>query len=253
MDLDDDEDVGIPEWVVTFGDMMSLLLTFFIMLLSMSEMKQEDRFQAMVESMRKRFGHETSIDNVMPGSVKARNSRLAKLATMGRAQRFNIMRGGAMHQAPKGDYPKPPDGVPRPIPATNLVILFFDDQGDELTPEHQRILAVAKEMFAGKPQKIEIRAHTSRRPVAQGTHWDLAYRRGTVVMNYLVDNLEMDRRRMVVALAGPNELVDPDTDTAGAQRNSRVEVYMLDAVINRNGSTGGENSRGTDAPFELPE
>ena len=29
-----DDEPGIPAWVVTYGDMMSLLLTFFILLLS---------------------------------------------------------------------------------------------------------------------------------------------------------------------------------------------------------------------------
>ena len=37
----EDQGGGIPEWVVTFGDMMSLLLTFFIMLVSLSEIKEE--------------------------------------------------------------------------------------------------------------------------------------------------------------------------------------------------------------------
>ncbi len=42
---------GVPEWLVTFGDMMSLLLTFFIMLFSMSEMKQEQKYQAVMEAL----------------------------------------------------------------------------------------------------------------------------------------------------------------------------------------------------------
>ena len=57
----EEEQAGIPEWVVTFGDMMSLLLTFFIMLASLSEIKAEQRYQAMAESIRRRFGHETAI------------------------------------------------------------------------------------------------------------------------------------------------------------------------------------------------
>ena len=48
--MEEEEQAGIPEWVVTFGDMMSLLLTFFIMLVSMSEIKEEKRYQAMVET-----------------------------------------------------------------------------------------------------------------------------------------------------------------------------------------------------------
>ena len=41
----EDDGGGIPEWVVTFGDMMSLLLTFFIMLVSLSEIKEEETYQ----------------------------------------------------------------------------------------------------------------------------------------------------------------------------------------------------------------
>ena len=42
---------GIPEWVVTFGDMMSLLLTFFIMLVSLSEMKDDGgNLRAMLDA-----------------------------------------------------------------------------------------------------------------------------------------------------------------------------------------------------------
>ena len=43
--VEEEEEVGIPEWVVTFGDMMSLLLTFFIMLVSLSEIKEEEKYQ----------------------------------------------------------------------------------------------------------------------------------------------------------------------------------------------------------------
>ena len=37
---EEDSVPGVPEWVVTYGDMMSLLLTFFIMLVSMSQLKE---------------------------------------------------------------------------------------------------------------------------------------------------------------------------------------------------------------------
>ena len=47
MAAEEEESMGIPEWVVTFGDMMSLLLTFFIMLVSLSEMKEEEKYPYM--------------------------------------------------------------------------------------------------------------------------------------------------------------------------------------------------------------
>ncbi len=44
-----------PEWVVTFGDMMSLLLTFFILLLSFSTMDVL-RFKDLAGSIKQAFG-----------------------------------------------------------------------------------------------------------------------------------------------------------------------------------------------------
>jgi len=35
---------GIPEWVLTYGDLMSLLLCFFILLAAFSELKKEEDF-----------------------------------------------------------------------------------------------------------------------------------------------------------------------------------------------------------------
>ena len=39
---------GAPEWMVTFGDLMSLLLTFFVLLFSISEIKSEKIFDVVV-------------------------------------------------------------------------------------------------------------------------------------------------------------------------------------------------------------
>src|SRR5690554_5747355 len=46
---------GAPLWTVTFGDMMSLLLTFFVLLFSMSELRME-QFRMMSESMSEALG-----------------------------------------------------------------------------------------------------------------------------------------------------------------------------------------------------
>lgn len=46
---------GAPLWVVTFSDLMSLLLTFFILLFSMSELKM-DKFLLASQSLREAMG-----------------------------------------------------------------------------------------------------------------------------------------------------------------------------------------------------
>ncbi|MBT8340413.1 MAG: OmpA family protein [Desulfatitalea sp.] len=53
-------DPGAPKWVVTFGDLMSLLLCFFVLLLSFSEMDRQ-KYKQVAGSMEKAFGVQRKI------------------------------------------------------------------------------------------------------------------------------------------------------------------------------------------------
>ncbi len=53
--------MGAPEWMVTFGDLMSLLLTFFVLLFSISEVKDQKIFD-MVVAFRSEFELESDGD-----------------------------------------------------------------------------------------------------------------------------------------------------------------------------------------------
>jgi len=47
---------GAPLWVVTFGDLMSLLMCFFVLLLSFSEMDRK-KYKMVSGSMAQAFGN----------------------------------------------------------------------------------------------------------------------------------------------------------------------------------------------------
>jgi chemotaxis protein MotB len=233
MAIEEDPDPGVPEWVVTFGDMMSLLLTFFIMLVAMSEVKKEEQYHAMVESMRKRFGHELSIASVMPGRDKPRNSRLMKLATMGRARRADIMRGGAKVNAPVGDNPR----VQSPRRGDDFQlggVVFFEEDTARLTDEDKRRLQAIAGKIGGKPQKIEIRGHSSRKPLPKNSsyrdHWHLAYDRCHRVMQYLV-KLGIEPQRIRLAVAAEYEPIYLGIDPVERAKNARVEVLLLNERV----------------------
>jgi chemotaxis protein MotB len=231
--MDDDEPApGIPEWVVTFGDMMSLLLTFFIMLVSMSEMKKDDRFQAMLESMRQQFGHEASMAAIMPGSSPAMNSSMPAMASMGRAKRLDIMRGGNPVKSVTGDASLVRTIRPGRDTAVGGVVFFGEDEAT-LTEQAKLDLSHIAQQVAGKPHKIEVRGHSSRKPAPAGqTHWTLASERAGVVKDYLVE-LGIDSQRIRLGSAGANEPLDTKTDIESRQRNARVEVLLWDEPVTR--------------------
>ena len=74
--------------------MMSLLLTFFIMLVSFSEPKKDEKFNALVEQLQKQFGKDLSKLSFTNGGVMARQTSVAKGASQGRSKRRDAMQGG---------------------------------------------------------------------------------------------------------------------------------------------------------------
>lgn len=47
---------GAPEWMVTYSDMVTLLLTFFVLLLAMASFEDPGRVDAVIASLKKAFG-----------------------------------------------------------------------------------------------------------------------------------------------------------------------------------------------------
>ena len=67
---------GAPAWVVTYGDLMSLLLTFFVLLLSFASMDEPEEMQAAMVAIRGAFGimpeNKTLVPfNLQPQAAKA--------------------------------------------------------------------------------------------------------------------------------------------------------------------------------------
>ena len=247
---EEDEVAGVAEWVVTFGDMMSLLLTFFIMLVSMSEIRDEERYELMVEALRKRFGHDSSVISMIPGPTSPRNSPVEKLASMGRARRVDTMRGGDRVRAPVGENPRV-----RSIRTADQRTLggeiIFPEGEWEINEANQRVLRATAQEIGGKPQKIEIRGHTSSSPLPKDspfkTHWDLAYARCVATMEYLI-HLGIDPKRIRISVAADKEPKHISTDPLLYRQNPRVEVFMLDEMVKDLEGTADEREERYSAP-----
>lgn len=219
---------GIPEWVVTFGDMMSLLLTFFIMLVSMSELKEEERYQAMLESMRKQFGPQAS-QNTLPGDNTPKNSMMRCIASMGRAKRQDIMQGGNPVKAVTGENTTVQTIRPGKT-STKGGVIYFEELSDKLSPDREQQLRGIADHLRGKPQRIEIRGHASRKPPPDGDQWELAFHRAKRVKDYLIGQ-NIAPQRIRVSSAADTEPIDNGLNVESRKRNARVEVLMWDEPV----------------------
>ena len=240
MAIEEEPETGIPEWVVTFGDMMSLLLTFFIMLVSLSEIKSQEKYQALVESIRRSFGHDTSNTSMAPGDHKPRNSELQKLASQGRAKRKDTMRGGAKVKAPVGENREV--RIVREGNRSTVGGMFFFEEGSvQLSEENKNQLALLTGRMIGKAQKIEIRGHTGLRPSPAGdefkNNWDLSYARCRATQAYLLE-LNILPKRIRLGVAAQFEPFTLKLDTKEQRKNPRVEVFMLDEIVTDRSGAG---------------
>lgn len=256
MEIEEDAPMSIPEWVVTFGDMMSLLLTFFIMLVSMSEIKKDEQFQAMVESMRRQFGPAKSISSTTPGDAQPRKSSFKILATEGRAKRKDTASGGVPDPAPQGEENRV--RIIRQGKQTSVgSVIFFDTFSDELTPQAKRDLDNLVKQLQGKPQKIEVRGHSAPEVAARATDhgdsMDLGYARCRAVMDYLVKVAKLEPNRFRLASAGDFEPMFTSGNADKMRMNPRVEVFLLDENSRDLENTGdaAANSN-TSIPPETP-
>lgn len=239
------EEPGIPEWVVTFGDMMSLLLTFFIMLVSLSEVKEEKVYQAMVDSMRQQFGYRKTPKSLTPGESRPRTSAYAILSTTGRAKKQDTARGGVPEKAPVGEQRHVRIIRPGQLTAIGSVI-FFDLGSEKISPAASRVLSAAAQQLRGKPQKIEIRGHASAEYAARtsGTEDEvgLAFRRAARVRRFLIEREGIAPVRFRVSSAADSEPMNRNGASGEIAPNARVEVFLLDETIQQRQTTGEPDS-----------
>lgn len=228
---DNDDAIAIPEWVVTFGDMMSLLLTFFIMLVSLSEIKEEEMYQALVESMRQQFGYAKTQDSLTPGESRPRPMAFQVIATVGRAKQKDTARGGVPEKAPQGEEQHV--RIIRPGRQTAVgTVIFFELGSTQLGDAARRGLDAVAEQIRGKPQKVEVRGHTepevAARAVTSTEPMDLAYSRCRAAMKYLIEHHQIDANRFRLSTAGGHEPMYTAGDAEKMTKNPRVEVFLLD-------------------------
>jgi|GEM_PF-6154934 len=74
-----------PVWLITYSDLMTLLLVMFVLLFSLSEFKQSEKFQGVARSIHAKFGHidqaeaAASTQAILSGNLRAGFERRAAL------------------------------------------------------------------------------------------------------------------------------------------------------------------------------
>jgi chemotaxis protein MotB len=232
MEVEEDDPPGVPEWVVTYGDMMSLLLTFFIMLVSMSELKDEGKNRAALNSMREAFGPMGGTSGAPGRTFNSRSSN--EFMSSKSENKKTGLEKGSIASAGGGGRQKSVDTVNHGEIVTIGGSLEFDqfatELDDESTEDLQRVLAAIRKV----PNRIIVRGHcyaeqVRKIPQFRDQH-DLSFARARSVAKYLIEN-DIDPKRILVSAAGDAEPRIVTRNLEDRRHNRRVDVFTIDSYL----------------------
>lgn len=234
---DDSDDPGVPEWVVTYGDMMSLLLTFFIMLVSLSEVVNNRRYQDILDALQKYQGYQSSTPT-QPGIKEPFNSQQQQRPTLGSYRETELGSGGVKMKSVDG----PQNLVYRTREGHKFrkgKPLIFAPNSAKITSEAAEQLQAIAPQITGKKGKIHLKGHVSSQPLAANSQFAskfaLSYARSHAVYQQLA-TLGVSTERLIISAAGDSE---PQVKTGDQQSllDDRVEILESDVFVDEFATT----------------
>jgi len=251
---------GIAEWFVTYSDMVTLLLTFFVMLYSFSIIDMQ-KWEALVQSLRTSIGildSGASINDV-PGTEEGGPSPVDMEELMG-----NTLGGGAGRRKNAGQvdpflklYEQMSEYIAQnEIPAqlelsptqTEILIRFkdyvlFDVGKADLKPEAKEILdRIANILlnYIGQIDRVRVEGHTDNQPINTifyPTNWELSADRAIKVVRYFQEKHGFPGDKLSGEGYGEYYPIASNETEEGKAKNRRVDVQIVKAINTDNVQT----------------
>lgn len=224
----------IPEWVVTYGDLMSLLLCFFILLAAFSELKQERDFQDVIKSIQEAFGYRGGIGEIDTDTPPNQSNVSQAIEFINRVNREKNASDN------RSVSPSGPDPSTKHLTEGLKTVI-----GTEMTfgPGSAELTSTAKEYIVAEviPKlrdvkfKVEIRGHAFGRQdrAAAGDLDAMSYQRGKAVKDFLVTQGIASGRLMVTAVGNAEPQTVDVGSAAGMAANRRVQIIMTEIVADQ--------------------
>jgi chemotaxis protein MotB len=221
-----DEPPGAPGWMVTYGDMMSLLLCFFVLLLSFSSIS-EKKYSKAIQSLKGALGvlpRNPSVIQPLPiEQLQPRRPRsIERIARMIRERMLinNKAKDVKVELDEEG-------GLKINLPSR----ILFDTAKADLKPDALPVLEDIGSVLKDLPNaNIEIRGHTDSRPLTGGgefkDNYHLSYGRAKSVMDFLHESSEIPLKTFEIVALGPSQPKATNETDAGMQANRRVEIHV---------------------------
>ena len=227
--------MGAPEYMLTYGDMMTLLLCFFVLLFSFSTIDAQ-KFQAIVQSFSGAFGILESGTSIQPGNLLNAGSfeNKADSAKLEMESLENL-------KSNLDDYMKE-NGLENSVTVTNepsgLLIrvkdnILFDPGSADLKQQSIVVMKYVAEVLQKEEFKdkfVSVEGHTDNVPMRSSrypSNWELSVSRASNVVRYFVEIGSIDPKRLSASGYSEYHPVAANDSPENKAKNRRVDILIL--------------------------
>lgn len=224
-----------PFWMTTYGDMVTLLLTFFILMFAMSTVNEQKFFEAAA-SLSKALG-------VLDKNVSVIGERSIAIGLAGNAEEQLDMLEALDQISEVFEEESLEDVAEIDIigPGEILIRLgdevLFDPGEAFLTVKARRVLTGITRSLVGKTKEIYVEGHTDNVPINSAefpSNWELSSARALSVVK-LMQEVGIPPDQLGAIAHGEFHPLDLNNTPAGRAKNRRVELYITwseEVIIN---------------------
>lgn len=265
-ELPEEEKPGIPAWVVTFADLMSLLMCFFVLLLSFSEIDAM-KFKQIAQEMSNAFGVQREVASVdvpqgtspvfqhfTPGKPEPTDLDEVRQSTTEVEPFLDREPGTQPGEQASGEATAAALTYARSLeevleeeitsgqldvqvdPGKRQIIMRIEERGSfasgsaELTYSMVDLLYRMSKVLTDIPGALTVEGHTDDVPVNRSSryesNWNLSADRAAAVANALIEAGPLDEERFRVMGLASTEPRRPNDSPENRALNRRVEIIV---------------------------
>lgn len=221
---------GTPRWLITFSDMMTLLLCFFVLLVSFAN-TDTTKFKEVLGSMKDAFGVRREVLELGKEGGMERPIKMESTAPKSEAEKqrlVNLLKTMVKEEGVEKNTLILPvrNGVRLEI--TELAgHAMFDRGGTGLTPESQRLLRKMIPTMKETIYKITVEGHSDNIPLRSPkfpSNWELSSARAGRVVRFFIQHGKMDPRRFTAVGYSDTKPLVENTTPENRDKNRRVSI-----------------------------
>lgn len=251
-------DKGSPKWMVTYADLVTLILVFFILLFSMSQIDLV-KFEAVAESFRNRMIFDTfpstlEMDNPTENAEPRTEDEGAEDTNNNMSEsETEVIDTNEQTNSEVIENQDTLDELLAEVQAflnennlQNMITANRTDQGVVLILQERVLFDSAEaeikstgEPFLDKvgllleniPNNVRVEGHTDNRPISTlqyPSNWELSGARASSVIRNIIASSNLDKNRFMAVGYGDTRPVVENNSEENWSRNRRVEMVILE-------------------------